>query len=152
GVHHLGFSHGGDLLLSKSEDSTSRLWDPMTEKELLNVPGGLYCQFGPDDQGLDYGWQLATGRECRTFHGPKALHWVTVSPRGRLMASGCAGDVQLWDLAATREGDKKLATLPGGWGARGTFDPKGESLITDGDMGLRRWPITPDPTPGGLRI
>src|SRR5262249_37390289 len=151
-VYQLGFSRAGDLLLSGSEDSTSRLWDAVTGKELLNAPGGLHCQFGPADQELGYGWQVAAGRECRTFHGPKALHWVAVSPGGRLMASGSAGGVQLWDLAATREGDKKLATLPGGWGARGTFDPKGESLITDGDRGLRRWPITPDSTPGGLRI
>ena len=33
------------------------------------------------------------------------------------------------------------------------FDPKGESLITDSkSAGLQRWPITPDPETGGLRI
>src|SRR5262249_40031322 len=29
---------------------------------------------------------------------------------------------------------------------------KGESLITDGSAGLQRWPITPDPQTGDLRI
>ncbi len=152
-VTGLGFSHGGDLLLSDSEDSTTRLWDPMTGRQLLTMPGGLSCQFGPNDQGLDHGWQVATGRECRTFHGPNALTWVALHPGGRLMASASAGDLlQLWDLAAAREGDKELASLPAGGGLRGSFDPKGKSLIVDSNMGLRRWPITPDPTPGGLRI
>src|SRR5262245_48296439 len=68
------------------------------------------------------------------------------------MASACDTGVQLWDLSATREGDKELATLPAGWTAGVRFDPKGESLITNGSEGLRRWPITPDPETGGLRI
>src|SRR5262249_37310288 len=79
-VGGLGFSHGGDFLLSDSEDSTSRLWNPMTGQQLLWMPGGLSCQFGPDDQRLEYGWQVATGRECRTFHGAKTVHWVAISP------------------------------------------------------------------------
>jgi serine/threonine protein kinase/WD40 repeat protein/Tfp pilus assembly protein PilF len=148
----VGFSHGGDLLVSDSLDSTNRLWDPMTEQQLFSIPGGLCCQFGPDDRELDHGWQVATGRECRTFHGPTELRWVAISPGGRLMASGGVGDVRLWDLAATREGDKELATLPVGPCPRAQFDPKGESLITDGSAGLQRWPITPDPETGGLRV
>ncbi len=154
-VVHLAFSHGGDLLFSNSWDSTNRLWDPRTGQQLLSKPGGLYYehQFGPDDQGLDYGWQVATGRECRTFHGPKGLRWVAVSPQGRLLASVCADRVQLWDLTAIREGNKELTTLAVGLGARAHFDPKDGSLITDGNKaGLQRWPITPDPETGGLRI
>jgi WD40 repeat protein/Tfp pilus assembly protein PilF len=151
-VDHLGFSHGGDLLLSAGSDSTIRLWDPMTGQQLVKMPGGSYCQFGPDDQGLDHGWQVATGRECRTFHGSKVLHRVAISAGGRLMASAGDNCVKLWDLAATREGDKELAILPAGWNARAHFDPKGESLITDGIEGPQRWPITPDRKTGGLVI
>jgi eukaryotic-like serine/threonine-protein kinase len=151
-VFSLNFSRGGDLLLSTSWDSTTRFWDPMTGQQLLSNPGELYCQFGPDDQGLDYDWRVATGRECRTFHGPKELKWVAISPGGRLMASACADGVRLWDLAAAREGDKELATLPLGLAARAHFDAKGESLITDGSAGLQRWPIAPDPETDGLRI
>jgi WD40 repeat protein len=152
-VFNLAFSHGGGVLLSASWDSTSRLWDPTTGRQLLSTPGELACEFGPDDRGLDHGWELATGRECRTFHGPRNLKWVAISPDGRLMASASDLGVQLWDLAATREGDKELATLPIGVGARARFDPQGESLFTDGDTrGLQRWPITPDPETGGLRV
>src|SRR5262249_39157333 len=68
-VVHLAFSHGGDLLFSSSWDSTDRLWDPMTGQQLVSRPGGVYreLRFRPDDQGLDDGWQVAPGRECRTF-------------------------------------------------------------------------------------
>ena len=69
------------------------------------------------------------------------------------MASVGDDGVQLWDLAATREGDKLLDTLPVGESMAVHFDPKGESLITDSKrVGLQRWPITPDPETGGLRI
>jgi WD40 repeat protein len=160
-VVNLRFSHGGDLLFSNSWDSTDRLWDPMTGQQLVSRPGGVYREhlFGPDDQGLDDGWQVATGRECRTFHGHKKLpRWVTISPnglfRGRLMASVGDDGLQLWDLAATREGDKLLdTTLPVGESMAVHFDPKGESLITDSKrVGLQRWPITADPQTDGLRI
>src|SRR5262249_38991840 len=79
---------------------------------------------------------------------------VDLSPRGRLMASAGGDGVRLWDLAAPSESEKELATLPVGLGARARFDPKGESLITDGirGAGLQRWPIAPDPETGGLRI
>src|SRR5262249_9400262 len=145
-------SHGGDFLLSVGADSTSRLWDPMTGRQLFQLPGGLACEFGPDDRGLDSGWQLATGRECRTFHGPKYLYGVAVSPAGGLLASASETGVQPGDPAATRESDKELATLPAWWSSQARFDPKGESLITAGSQGLRRWPITPDPETGGLRV
>src|SRR5262249_23763807 len=136
-------------------DSTDRLWDPMTGQQLLSKPGGVYREqlFAPDDQKLNDGWQVATGRECRTFHGPEDLKWVAISPAGRLMASASAGGAQLWDLAATSEGDKEVATLPVGSGARAQFHPNGESLITDGkSAGLQRWPITPDLKTDGLQI
>src|SRR5262249_21713115 len=113
-VVHLAFSHGGDLLFSSSWDSTDRLWDPMTGQQLVSRPGGVYreLRFRPDDQGLDDGWQVAPGRECRTFPCGNNLRWVAISPggpfRGRLMASVSNDGVDLWDLAATREGDKLL--------------------------------------------
>src|SRR5262249_37059339 len=148
-VDQLDFSRGGDLLLSVcGDDVTSRLWDPMTGNELLNVPGTLPCLFGPDDRGLIHGWQVATGRRRRTFPGRKGLLWVALSPGGRLVASGSRDGVQLWDVAAAREGDKEVATLYGACGLRCRFDLQGESLITDGGAGLQRWPITPDPETG----
>jgi serine/threonine protein kinase/WD40 repeat protein/tetratricopeptide (TPR) repeat protein len=151
-VTHLGFSHGGDLLLSDSWDSTCRLWDVRSGQLLVSKPGGLFCGFGPDDQELDHGWHVATGRECRTFPGHKSLNWLAVSPQGRLLASASGDGVRLWDLAAGREGEMELATIPAGSCVQARFDSSGESLITDGSAGLQRWPIAPDPETGGLRI
>jgi serine/threonine protein kinase/WD40 repeat protein/tetratricopeptide (TPR) repeat protein len=156
-VVDLAFSHAGDLLFSNSWDSTDRLWDPMTGQQLLSMPGGQYVEhrFGPDDRALAPGWQVAAGRECRTFHGHTKLHCVAICPRGpfggRLVASASDDGVRLWDLASTREGDKELATLPVGECHRVYFDPTGESLITDGSVGLQRWPVVPDPQ-GCLQI
>jgi WD40 repeat protein len=154
-VIDLAFSHGGDLLLSGSWDSTIRLWDAISGQQLVSKAAALHrcpCQFGPDDQGLDHGWQAASGRECRIFHGHQKLAGVAISPRGRLMASVGTEGVVLWDLAARREGDKQLATVPVGSSRAVHFDPKGESLITDGSAGLQRWPIAADPQTDGLRI
>src|SRR5439155_8674781 len=156
-VVSLAFNHGGDLLASKSWDSTDRLWDAVTGQPLFSMPangGNSEHHFAPDDQRLDYGWQVATGRECRTFLGHKnPPRWVAISPRGRLMASVGDDGVQLWDLAATREGDKLVGSLPVGWSMAVHFDPNGDSLITASkSVGLERWPITPDPQTGGLLI
>jgi len=153
-VAYLGFSRHGDLLLSDSWDSTTRLWDAMTGQQLVTKPGCAYYQhqFSSDDQWLDHSWQVAAGGECRTFHGPTILRTVSIAPGGRLVASASARGVRLWDLAADREGDKELADLPVGPAARAEFDPDGKSLITDGSLGLQRWPIMPDPDTAGLRI
>jgi WD40 repeat protein len=155
-VVSLAFSHGGDLLLSDSWDSTTRLWDPLTGQQLVIKPGYACYQheFSPDDQRLDHSTYVATGRECRTFQGAKSLSWVAISPGGRLMASasGDGGGVRLWDLEANCASDKDLPRLPIGTAAPCRFDPNGGSLITDGSAGLQRWPITSDAVTGQLRI
>lgn len=154
-VANLAFSQGGDLFFGNSLDSTDRLWDTMTGQQLVSRPGGMYREyaFDPDDQGLADGWQVAASRECRTFHGDKYLNWVAISPGGRLMASVHGQGVQIWDLGATREGDKPLTTLPVGPSRAVHFDRAGENLITDSkQVGLQRWPITEEPQTGRWRI
>jgi serine/threonine protein kinase/WD40 repeat protein/tetratricopeptide (TPR) repeat protein len=159
GAVHLAFSHGGDLLFSNSWDSTDRLWDPATEREVVSRPGGLFrdFHFAADDRALDDGWQVATGRECRTFHGSKMPHRVAICPqgplKGRLMAAVSADGVQLWDLAATREGDKFLGTVPAVGSLAVAFDPAGDGLFTDDSgAGFQRWPIVLDPQTGAVRV
>lgn len=150
----LAFSNAGDLLLSESWDSTGRLWDPVSGQQLLSKSSSLIHEhiFAPDDQQLDDGWQVATGRECRTFLGLKKLNWVAVHPNGRLMASASSQGTHLWDLAARHEADKMVATVTQSDTNRAKFDAKGENLITDGKQGLLRWPIATDAATGNLRI
>jgi WD40 repeat protein len=154
-VVQLRFSHAGDLLLSDSWDSTMRLWDTGSGQQLVSTAGGRSDdhQFSPDDRGLDYGWQVAAGRECRTFHGQKKPTRAAVSPNGRLLASVCADGVQLWDLAANREGDKLLGALPHSASLSVHFDPNDGSLITaHPKMGLQRWPVVAGPEAGDLTV
>jgi WD40 repeat protein/tetratricopeptide (TPR) repeat protein len=155
-VVDVAFSRGGDRLLSGAWDSTNRLWDAITGQLLVSTPVRGEHQshhFGPDDRGREHGWQVATGRECRTFHGSKRLKRIALCPKGRLAASTCEAGVQLWDLAAACEGDKLLGTLPIESGMQVCFDPRGENLITSSKpAGLQRWPMTLDAKAGVLRI
>jgi hypothetical protein len=69
------------------------------------------------------------------------------------MASVSEDGVRLWDLAATREGDKLLGTLSGFGGRAVAFDPAGDGLFTDDrGAGFRRWPIAADPQTGAVRV
>jgi serine/threonine protein kinase/WD40 repeat protein len=157
-VMEVAFNHAGDLLASRSWDGTTRLWDPVVGKQLVSIPGH-FIRFGPDDRQLAYAqdaevglWEVATGRECRTFRaaaeegtGPWS---VAISPQGRLMASASDDGARLWDLATGRE----LAHLPVGKSRSALFDPAGRSLLTYGQHGLHRWPIDADPPGDGVRI
>jgi WD40 repeat protein len=161
-VVHVAFNHGGDLLVSSSWDGTTRLWDPWTGRQLVNVQvGGARVQFRPDDQVLGYPdsggfiglWEVTAGRECRTLYanmGYKESTSVDYSPDGRLLASAGSGGVRLWDVAAAKE----VAFLSVGWRHFALFHPSGQSLITCGRADLHRWPIDPGPElpAGGLRV
>jgi WD40 repeat protein len=149
------FSHGGDLLATYGWDGMTRLWDPVSGKPLVSLPGAAQS-FSRDDRWLGYAqlgtevglWEVAPGRECRTLYAygqPEVLS-VAISPHGRLLVSGHADGVRLWDLAA----DRLLAYLPTP-GGQAFFGPTGDALFTCGRYGIHRWPIAPD-GPDGLRV
>jgi WD40 repeat protein len=159
-VTNVTFNHDGNLLASTGWDGTTRLWDPLTGRQLVSS-SGAGTQFSPDDRLLGFALraprvelrEVASSREYRTLfwlqesHGPLN---VDFSPDGRLVAAACAGDVRLWDVATARE----VASLPikGSWSV--LFHPDGNSLITHEPTGLRRWRIGPGPgdDTGGVRI
>jgi serine/threonine protein kinase/WD40 repeat protein len=157
-VMEIAFSHGGDLLASRGWDGTTRLWDPIGGKQLVSIPGH-FIRFSPDDRQLAYAqdaeiglWEVATGRECRTFRtgaeegkGPCS---VAISPQGRLMASTSDDGARLWDLDTGLE----LARLPVGKSRTALFDPAGRSVFTYGRHGLHRWPIEAEPGSDDLGI
>jgi eukaryotic-like serine/threonine-protein kinase len=163
----VAFNHRGDLLASTGWDSTIRLWDPLGGRQLVSTSGAAYfaLPFRPDDRRLGFAvrglkvglWDVADGRECRTlfvrqvgsgyWKGPRDAEF---SPDGHLIASASTDGVRVWDVAAGRE----IAFLPIEDARSAIFDPAGGSLITCGQDGLHRWPITPDPEMGsrGVRI
>jgi WD40 repeat protein len=157
-VRGLAFSHAGDLLASHAWDGTTRLWDWMSGKELVSIPGS-FSSFRSDDRylafasGEDVGlWEVAAGRQCRTLYtfgekdeGP----WtVDVHPNGRLAATSHDDGARLWDLAA----GKVVAHLPVGWNRTARFGPAGDWLITGTNHRIHRWPITADPQGGTLVV
>ncbi len=108
-VYSVEFSPNGDLLATKSDDSTIRLWDPHTGQLLrtihTNSGGGI--AFSPDGKVLASGggaekvvniWNPNTGRHLRSF---KAHHdnvgSVAFSPNGEFFASASTdGMIRLW--------------------------------------------------------
>jgi WD40 repeat protein len=142
------FSQTGDFLVTTSWDKSTILWDTASGRPHTKV-AGHFIQIGNDEQHIAYYrpdtgaiglWDVAAGRECRTFHAPSERHsgpWcVDIHPQGRLMASASDDGARLWDLVTGRE----LALLPVGNSRTSLFLPSGD-LLTYGEFGLQRWPV-----------
>jgi WD40 repeat protein len=151
------FNHGGDLLASYGWDGMTRLWDPVSGKQLVSVPGAVQ-RFSRDDRWLAYTylgpevgiWEVVPGRECRTLYAygqHVRTPSVAISPRGRLLASSHDDWARLWDLATGQE----IAHLPIE-GGHLFFDTTGDALFTSNRHGIRRWPIALDAAGGAVRI
>src|SRR5262249_39435272 len=144
-----------------SWDVTTRLWDALSGEALVVAPG-MRMGFSPDDKRLAFKigqsvgtWDVATGAECRALQ-PAMLGnrseardiiqptCAQVSPDSRLIATGDAEGVRLWEAGTGRE----AAHLKTGACDSVHFDPDGRSLISSGAWGLYRWPISSDPEHG----
>jgi WD40 repeat protein len=155
------FSHGGQLLISRSWDGVSRLWDPVTGKELLRLSGRFLSLRSDDGQMAVFGegevslWEVAGLGECRRLHHglvgnlkPRPQDWgpkcVSFSGDGRLLASASLDGVRLWDTASPLI---DIAHLPVGHCESALFQPGGLGLLTYSATGLQLWPATSDLTP-----
>ena len=124
----------------------------------------LVGSISPDDRRLAYKrtaragkiklWEVATGRECRTFSRYKPFHSADISPNGRFMVTAGNDGIRIWDLTAAKEYERELAHLDRGPCSSAHFHPDGGSLITSESTGLYRRPILPDSRAGhcALRI
>jgi WD40 repeat protein len=160
------FGHGGDFLVSRSWDGTTRFWDPIRGRERLGVKGGLVAISGDDRRmalinplGEVEIREVAAGRECRTlYHGrignrsPRSTNLcgeADFRSDGRVLASAGDAGVRLWDMASFAEvAELKVAS------STARFGPDGARLLTYGLAGLCLWPIRAeaDAGGGGLRV
>jgi WD40 repeat protein/tRNA A-37 threonylcarbamoyl transferase component Bud32 len=158
------FNPASPLLASNGWESTLRLWDSATGKQLLSLPSCWHGTFNRAGnrilvrgETLQMGrslqiWAVADGREYRTFvsnapQGKQEPYGCAVSPDGRLLAVGMRDGTRLWEMSSGTE----LAYLPTGHTYTVLFQPSGD-LLTCGHQGrgLQRWPIRADPNQQGV--
>jgi WD40 repeat protein len=164
-VAHLAFHPAGELLASNSWDNRLLLWQPSTGKQLLRFTSLGAPQFSADGRQLRLTWdgsktallEVASGPEYRTLvsslgAGQGRYCLGDISPDGRLLAVGMDEGARVWDLGSGKE----LLVLPADTPYI-CFDPRrnpeGEpgaaaSLLTGGEVGLRRWPLLTEDAQG----
>ncbi len=112
----MAFSPDGQRLASGSEDTTVKIWDSATGKELFSLKGHanevFSVAFSPDGQRLASGswdktvkiWDSATGKELLTLKGHAGdVNSVAFSPDGQCLASGSFGTVTIWETRVPPE-------------------------------------------------
>ena len=143
-VHAIEFSPDGTMLVSASEDATTRLWrlDTQAEIAMFRGHGGpvMSVTFDPAGSriatsGMDATtrlWDLQ-GAELASLEGhAQPVTAVAFSRDGLLLATGSAdGSVKLWDAATGKETAHLSDRRPGHITAV-AFSPDGQLLATTG--------------------
>ncbi|MBW4631203.1 MAG: serine/threonine protein kinase [Iphinoe sp. HA4291-MV1] len=140
------------ILVSSSFDTTLKLWNLSTGKEILTLEGNAgsvhSVATSPDGRTVASGngdktiklWNLFTGQEIRTLYGhSSSVESLAISPDSKMLASGSFdGNIKLWELSSGRE----IATLHSHSGAVKSvaFSPNGQTLASGSeDKTIKLW-------------
>ncbi len=159
-VRGVAFAPGSKLLASGSFDTTAKLWDVATRRELAQLatcecrpvsavayaPDGKTVAIGTDEPAITL-YDAATGKKKSTLSGhADAVHCLAYAPDGLTLASGSKdGTVRLWDPATGAL--KRVLDKHTGPVHAVAFAPDGKRLATAGeDATVNVW----DPGAGTL--
>ncbi|MFB8795290.1 MAG: WD40 repeat domain-containing serine/threonine-protein kinase [Microcoleus sp.] len=151
-VKSVVFSPDGKVLASVRSDSTIKLWEMKTGREINSLSGhhnsAGFAAFSPDGKVLASGgdrkiklWEVATGREINSLSGHSNwVNSVAFSPDGQVLASG--GDGETIKLREVKTG-RKINFLSGHSGSVWSvaFSPDGKVLASGGDRKIKLWEV-----------
>ena len=151
-IQSVAFSPDGRFALSGGFHGGLILWDAATRSALYAFTGHSYdvssVAFSPDSRFALSGsgnleqnpelklWELATGKELRSFGNPGSTRSLAFSPDGRLAVSGGSGKLKLWDVATGNELRSFIADVLDVTSV--AFSPDGRFVLSGGYTG-RMW-------------
>ncbi len=153
-IYALTFSPDGKLIVTGALDTTIKIWDRTSGRELRTLRGHSSAigsvAFSPDGRQIASGsvdqsiklWDVATGKELKSLVGHSgAVHSVAFSPDGKQLASGSADKtIKLWDLSS----GQVLRSYSGHSDAVRSvaFSPDGKRLSSGSeDKTIRLWDV-----------
>ena len=145
----------GVTLVSGSFDTTLKVWNLATGKEIVTLEGnagsvhsiassrdGRTVASANGDKTIKL-WNLLTGQEIRTLYGHlSSVESVAISPNSKMLASGSFdGNIKLWELPSGKE----IASLNLHSAAVKSlaFAPDGKTLASGSeDKTIKLWDLT----------